>query len=121
MSPYIRTITTIAITAATTFALSAYFFSHRNNALKLTFVEMQAFNDINRVENYDTLEQLIINGCSNDALSYVRIQQQSLLSGINDYFIWGDTVKNFVRSRNEDIYARALKSLRPAPYTTPTC
>ena len=121
MSPRIRTIVTIAITAAITFGLSAYFFKYTNKALKLSFVEMQAFNEINRVEDYDILEQLLINGCSKDALSYVKIQQQSLLSGINDYFIWGDSVKNIVRSRSNDIYVRALKSHRPSPYTKPRC
>ena len=82
---------------------------------------MQAFNDINRVENYDTLEQLLEGGCHKEALKFVKIQQQSLLSGINDYFVWRDTVKEIVKSRSNEVYVRSVKSSRPTQYTKPMC
>jgi len=82
---------------------------------------MQAFNDVNRVEDYDTLEQFLANGCHKEALEFVKIQQQSLLSGINDYLLWGDTVGKIVKSKSNEIYERAIKSSRPTPYTKPMC
>lgn len=122
MNQRMRMPLTIFITAAITFVSTAYFTRINTvEALKLKFVEMAAFNDVRRVEDYDGLEALLVKGCHKEALEYVRIQRRTELSLLKDYFIWGDTARNTVNSRNHEVYERALKSSSPGSYTLPTC
>lgn len=47
-------------------------------------IEMELFNDVHRVESWDNLEELLINGCNKEALEFVKMEKDILLSLMKD-------------------------------------
>ena len=90
MSQRAKSFLIIALSVIVTFFVTAHFVRHSMlNALKIKFVEMEAFNGVYRIEAYDTLEGLLKKGCNKEALEFIKIQQTLLLSGLKQHMTWG--------------------------------
>jgi type III secretory pathway component EscR len=123
MSQRTKSFLIIALSVIITFFVTAHFVRHSMlNALKIKFVEMDAFNDVYRVEAYDTLESFLKKGCNKEALEFIKIQQTLLLSGLKQHMTWGDAVRESVVARNQEIANRANESpSRQDAFVIPTC
>ena len=84
-------------------------------------LEVEAFNDIGRIETWDLLEQLIAKGCNQEALEFVRLERSSILSSLNRRMINGSNISEMVNDRNPEVAARVVNHAEPSSHTIPTC
>lgn len=123
MSRSQKSIVIISLSVAVTFFATAYYVRHSTRASSIDeFVNMEAFNDVGRLENYDTLEDLLKRGCNKEALEFVQIQQTLLLFGLKRHMAWGDQVRDNIIARNQEVARRAKAlSSRQRTFVIPTC
>lgn len=113
VKPLLKSTLLTAFTAATTFVATAAYYNHRvSRQVYLAFIaqvdQMEAFNDIGRLEAYDRAEDFLRRGCSKEALGLVQAQQRLLLSGIAHRMDQGGTdVRNVVLARSARVADRA--------------
>ena len=67
----------------------------------------EAFNDIGRLETFDSLQDLIRRGCMREAKQLVEVQQSVLLSGIAHQMEGNEGVTKVVFERNPEVVDRA--------------
>jgi hypothetical protein len=84
---------------------------------------MDAFNDVGRLEAYDSLRDFLDRGCIDEAKRLVALQQSLLLSGIAHGMGNSESVVKVVLDRNAAVAERArLEALnRNPPRTVPMC
>ena len=84
-------------------------------------LDMQALNNVRRVESWDHIEKLISKGCNKEALQFIKIKQSEVLSDIK-YQI-GNNHKRIkvIEKRNHNIAKRAETSVKLNGYSVPTC
>jgi hypothetical protein len=46
---------------------------------------MEAFNELDKIRSWDSVEQLLIKGCNKEALEYVRMKQSLELLHLQDF------------------------------------
>lgn len=85
-------------------------------------IEMEALNDVGRVEAYDFVENMIKRGCTKEALDFINYQQTSLLSGLQYHMRNNEALKVKVLERNSEVGERAVREAsHKGSYTYPTC
>ncbi len=122
MKMYFKIFFAIALSIVITFLVTAYFVRmHTNKAFKATVFEMEAFNDVGRVEAWDSLEQLLVKGCNNEALEFVKIEQASELLALK-YDLNNDAklIKK-IEERNSSVVKRANSIVNKGVYQIPSC
>ncbi len=112
MRPHLRIALAVGIAVAVTFVATAMYYNQRVSKQILSLfvaeaVEMEAFNDVGRVERYDTLEGFLRRGCVKEALEFVQGQQRLLLSGIAYRMKENEGARKTVLSRNATVAERA--------------
>ena len=123
MSQRLKLILTAVLSVIVTFFATSYLVRNSMlNAMSTKFVETEAFNDVGRLEFYDTLHELLVKGCTKEALEFVQIQQSLLLSGLKRHMSWGDEVTKTINDRNQEIARRAADFSTPiSGFVIPTC
>ena len=119
---YLKIFFAMALSIAITFLATAYFVrTHTNKAFKATVFEMEAFNDVGRVEAWDRLEQLLVKGCNSEALELVRFEQTSELLALK-YDLNNDAklIKK-IEERNASVVKRANDIINKGEYQIPSC
>jgi hypothetical protein len=113
---------TILLTAIATFVVTAYF-SRKNTRAAFVAVtyEMEAFNELHRVESWDRLENLLVKGCNKEALEYVKMEQSLGLSSLQWHLKNGARLDKKVAEENHSILSRAESFLGKGKYDIPTC
>ena len=112
----------IVLTVITTFIVTAHFTA--KNTWKLSVAatfNVEAFNDISRVKTWDDLEQLMLKGCHEEALEYVRVQQTLALSALKYHLDQGAELDAEIADKNRSIVSRAEAFERKEKYDIPTC
>ena len=69
--------------------------------------KIEAFNDVGRLETYDSLSALLQKGCFREAAQVINIQQSLLLTGIAHDMERSPEVTKVVVDRNAQIAERA--------------
>ena len=69
--------------------------------------KIEAFNDVGRLETYDSLKALLQKGCFREAAEVINIQQSLLLTGIANGMELSPEVTKVVVDRNAQIAERA--------------
>ncbi len=113
---------TIAATATLTFIATSYgvrkgvimAFTHK-------VLEMEATNEVGRIESWDRLENLLLKGCNKEALELVRLERISAFSMLKYHIGNDEQLKSAVQERNSAIALRMEKSSKPNDYQIPTC
>ena len=111
----------IVLTVITTFIVTAHFTA--KNTWKLSVAatfNVEAFNDISRVKTWDDLEQLMLKGCHEEALEYVRVQQTLALSALKYHLDQGAELDAEIADKNRSIVSRAEAFERKEKYDIPT-
>ncbi len=123
MSQRLKLILTAVLSVIVTFFATSYLVRNSMlNSMSTKFVETEAFNDVGRLEFYDTLHELLVKGCTKEALKFVQIQQSLLLSGLKRHMSWGDEVTKTINDRNQEIARRAANFSTPIRgFVIPTC
>jgi hypothetical protein len=84
--------------------------------------KIEAFNDVGRLEAYDSLSALLQKGCLREAAQLIEIQQSLLLTGISQEIERSPEVAKFVADRSpkltERARAEAMNRNPPRGYTT---
>lgn len=117
----------IFLTMIMTFLATVYFVNKRSaqtiaDLVIKTSIEMQSFNDVGRVETFDTLENLVRKGCNKEALEFIKVQQTFLLSELKDNMEYSEKIKNDVMERSAKIGERAIKYVsQQGVYVQPSC
>ncbi len=83
--------------------------------------EMQAFNEIGRIEALDRLEKLLVNGCNSEALEYVKIQQNMELSDLKRHVKSNVKLARMVDEKNPSVAKRITNTIKTKSYAIPTC
>lgn len=122
MKQYLKTTIAIVLTAIVTFMATAYFVA---KSTKGTFVaatsDMEAFNVLHRIRSWDSLEQLLVKGCNEEALEYVRMEQSLGLGSLKWHLDNGAKLENKVEEENGSILNRAHSFVGKSTYDIPTC
>jgi hypothetical protein len=69
--------------------------------------KIEAFNDVGRLETYDSLSALLRKGCVREAAQLIEIQQSLLLTGIAHNMKGDIEVAKVVVDRNSQVAERA--------------
>lgn len=122
MKPGLKISLAISLTAILTFATTSYFVRKGTiSAFTHKVLEMEATNEVSRIESWDRLENLLAKGCNKEALDLVRFERSSAFHSLN-YHIGDDVqLKRAVEERNPTIAQRAAESPRFSGYQIPTC
>lgn len=122
MKKYLKITLAIALTIIVTFVATSYLVRKETiKAFKAAVFEMEAFNEVGRVESWDRLEQLLVKGCNNEALELVKIEQSLALSALK-YNVGADAkLLKKIEERNNSIAKRAYAMPKTTTYQIPTC
>lgn len=115
-------IAAIALTVVASVLVTSYLVNKATIATMANkVVEVEAFNDIGRIENWDILEQLLNKGCHKEALEFVRLERSSILSSLKRKMNNDSHISGMVNDRNSEVAARAVNHAGLGSYTIPTC
>jgi len=124
MAPAVKTFIAVVIAVVVTFVGTTILY--RQHAIKTAIQlmtakvdEMNAYNDVGRVEAYDRVESLLRKGCTKEALDLIKVEQTLLLSGLAYQMAGNEAVKGVVMARNANVGGRAV--LGPGKHVIPTC
>lgn len=113
MKPLLKSTLLVALTATVTFVATATYYNQRvSRQVYADFfaqaTQMEAFNDIGRLEAYDRVKEFLSRGCVKEAIGLVEVQQRLLLNGIS-YGMkqGGEEVRKVVISRSSLVADRA--------------
>ena len=112
----------ISLTAILTFVATSHLVQKGTiSAFTHKVLEMEATNEVSRIESWDRLESLLAKGCNKEALALVRFERASAFSLLNYHL--GDDVqlRKAIHERNPEIAQRAEKSPKFSGYQIPTC
>lgn len=113
---------TIALTIIATFMATAYFsIKNTRTAFVAATYDMEAFNELHRIESWDRLEQLLVKGCNKEALEYVRMEQALGLSSLKWHLDNGAKLDKKLEEENRSILLRAKSFTSKGKYDIPTC
>ena len=112
----------IVLTAVSTFLVTSYFATKNTRAafIAATF-DMAAFNELNRIRSWGSLEQLLIKGCNKEALEYVRMEQSLGLLSLKHNLNNGAKLDKALEEENPLILSRANSIISKGKYYIPTC
>lgn len=112
----------IVSTVIATFLVTAYFSSKNTRAAFVAAAyDMEAFNELHRIESWDRLEQLLVKGCNKEALEYVRMEQSLGLSSLKWHLDNGAKLDKKLEEENRSILSRAKSFTSKGKYDIPTC
>jgi len=112
----------IALTAIATFVTTAHFATKNSRAAFVSATyDMEAFNELHRIDSWDRLEQLLIKGCNKEALEYVRMEQSLGLLSLKDNLKNGAKLDKALEEENPSILSRANSITNKGKYYIPTC
>ncbi len=84
-------------------------------------LNMEAFNELHRIESWDNLEKLLLKGCNKEALDYVRMEQSLGLSSLKWHLDNGAQLEKKVEEENRSIMSRTHSFVGKGKYEIPTC
>ena len=112
----------IVLTAIVTFMVTAYFVAKNTRATFVTATyDMEAFNELQRIRSRDSLEQLLVKGCYEEALEYVRMEQSLALESLKWHLDNGAKLEKKLEEENHSIISRAHSFISKGRYDIPTC
>jgi hypothetical protein len=91
------------------------------NTFRAAVFEMEAFNEVGRVEAWDRVEQLLAQGCNNEALELVKIEQSKALSTLKYHIGTDAKLLKKITERNRLITKRAYAIPKSIPHRIPIC
>ena len=83
--------------------------------------DMEAFNELHRIETWDRIEQLLVKGCNKEALEYVKLEQSLALSSLKWHLDNGAKLERKVEEDNRSIVGRAQSFTSYGKYNIPSC
>lgn len=105
-----------------TAVISAHFAAKNTRAaIVATTYNIEAFNELHRIESWDNLEQLLLKGCTQKALEYVRLEQSLGLSSLKWHLDNGAQLEKKVEEENRSILSRVHSFESKGKYEIPTC
>ena len=112
----------IALTAIVTAISTAYFVTRNSTAAFVAAAfDMEAFNELHRIESWDRAEQFLLKGCNKEALEFVRVQQSLALSSLKWNLDNGAKLEKMVEEENRSIVGRAQSFTSSGKYDIPSC
>ena len=112
----------IVLTIITTFIVTAYFATKNTRAAFISASQdMDAFNELHRIQSWDSLEQLLVKGCSKEALEYVQMEQSLGLLHIQDFLKNGGKLEKSLEIENSVLLQRAKAITNKGKYFIPSC
>ena len=129
MKKYFKFAFTIVLTVIITSMVTAFFTAQKvRESTKAAFIaaafDMEAFNELHRIESWDSLEQLLDKGCNKEALEYVKIEQSLTLSSLKWHLDNGANPAKLEENPDESdrsIISRAHSFTSNGKYDIPTC
>jgi len=112
----------IALTSIVTAIATAHFASRNTTAAFVAAAyDMEAFNELHRIESWDRAEQLLLKGCNKEALEYVRVEQSLALSSLKWHLDNGAKLEKKVEEENRAIVGRARSFTSNGKSDIPSC
>ncbi|PPC93172.1 MAG: hypothetical protein CTY33_09210 [Methylotenera sp.] len=122
MKKHIKLALIIVLAVIATFLVTAYFSTkNTRTAFISASQDMEAFNELHRIKNYDSLEQLLIKGCNKEALEYVRMEQSLGLLHLQDSLKNGARLEKSLETENSALLERAKTITNKGKYFIPSC
>ena len=105
-----------------TFLATSYLINKNTiKAVVSSVTEMEAFNEIGRVEAWDLVEELLINGCNKEALELVKIQQHMALTDLKRHVRSDQGLIRMIEDKNPGVAKRIANVKKINSYAIPTC
>lgn len=112
----------VLVTAIITFAATSHHISRNSwKYFAQASSSMEAFNEIHRIESWDEMEQLLVKGCTKEALEYARVQQSLGLSSLKYHLNQGAKLEAQVEELNRATLSRARTFSSKGRYDLPIC
>lgn len=122
MKKHFKLALVIIFTAIATFLVTSHFsIKNARAAFVAVAFDMEAFNELHRIESWDRLENLLIKGCNKEALEYVRMEQSLGLSSLKWRLDNKAKLDKKVEEENSSILSRARSFAGKGKYDIPTC
>ena len=122
MNRHLKFTLAIAFVVISTSVVTAHFATkNTRTAFVSVAYDMEAFNDLYRIESWDRLEKLLVKGCSKEALEYVKMEQSLALSSLKWHLDNGAKLEKKIEEENDSIIKRARSFAGQGKYDIPTC
>ena len=122
MKTHFKIVLAILLTAIATFVVTAHFSTKNTRAAFIAATyNIEAFNELHRIESWDRLELLLVKGCNIEALEYVRMKQSLGLSSLKWHLDNGAKFERKIEEENSSILGRAKSFTSKGNYDIPTC
>lgn len=122
MKPGLKISLAISVAAILTFVATSYVVRNGTiSAFTHKVLEMEATNEVSRIESWDRLESLLAKGCNKEALELVRLERTSAFSLLNHHIGDDVRIRRAVQERNPEIAHRAENSPKFSGDQIPTC
>jgi hypothetical protein len=122
MKKHFTFVLAIALTAVVTAFATEYLLTRNTTAAFIaTANNMEAFNELRRIESWDRAEQFLVKGCNKEALEYIRAQQAMATSSLQWLLKNGASLEEEVAKENRHIVDRVQTFTSSGTYNIPLC
>lgn len=128
MRPTLKTAFLLAAVVLITFVVTKIFIQRYTTREVIALMisadqRIQAFNDVGRLEDYDTLADFLRKGCTKEAQEFIAVKQSLLLTHISRRMKEDDKVSNEVLNRSAAVAERSRAEAlnRNPPRAVPRC
>ena len=122
MRKQLRLILAVVLAVIATSVVTAHFaVKNTKTAFVSAAINAEAFNELHRIRSWDSLEKLLVKGCTKEALEYVRMEQSLGLLSLKDSLQNGAKLDRTVEEENSSILHRAISTENQGRYYIPTC
>ena len=128
MRPTLKTAFLLAAVVLITFVVTKIFIQRYTTREVIALMiaadqRIQAFNDVGRLEDYDTLAEFFRKGCTKEAQEFIAVKQSLLLNDISRRMKEDDKVADEVFNRSAAVAERSRAEAlnRNPPRAVPRC
>ena len=118
-----RTTILVAVSISIVTFLATSYFLERSIAKSIgaQVNEMEAFNEIWRIESWERIESLLIKNCYKEALEFAEMHKLTLLASLKNQVGSNEKLLKMVSEKNEEVAGKIKGLVKQNRHTIPSC
>ena len=118
-----RTTILVAVSISIVTFLATSYFLERSIAKSIgaQVNEMEAFNEIWRIESWERIESLLVKGCYKEAIEFAEMHKLTLLTSLKNQVGSNEKLLKMVTERSEEVAGKIKGLVKQNRHTIPSC